>query len=85
MPRGYIEEENEKYVLRVLAATRDGAGTKEARHRVNDLLKRQSSRRQLSESQARAVLESLASQGKVAKQSTDPVTWLITPRGRGFL
>jgi len=85
MPRGDIEKANEGYVLRVLAGTRDGAGTKEVRYRVNNLLGKEQVRRRLTEAQALEVLESLTSQGKAAKQSTDPVTWLITPRGRGFL
>lgn len=85
MPRRSTEQENEKYVLRALTETKDGAGVKEARHRANRLLGNDGSRRQLTESQARAVLESLESQGKVAKQGTEPATWLITPRGRRFL
>lgn len=85
MPRGDIEKANENYVLKALDASRDGGGVKHVRHRVNDYLRRNGISRRLTEQQALAVLESLAAQGKAAKQITDPAVWLITPRGRGSI
>ena len=85
MTSGEIEQANEKYVLRALAETRDGAGVKGARTRANEFLKQDGERRRLAEPRTLAILESLTAQGKAAKQNTTPVTWLITPAGRKSL
>lgn len=88
MPRWNTELENEKYVLRALAEMKNGSGVKGVRHKVNDLLKRDGSRRELTERQAQAVIDSLEAQGKVARQhgrQGDPPTWQITFEGKKFL
>ena len=88
MPRWNIEKENEQYVLRALAELKNGSGVKGIHHKVNDLLKHDDSRRQLTERQAQAVIDSLEAQGKIARQRNepgDPPTWQITSDGKKYL
>ena len=88
MPRGVpdsIERENEMYVLRALAETKDGGGTREVSLRVHRLFKQDGKRRKLSERQLHAVLDSLVSQGKVSRRRGEPATWLITFEGQKYL
>lgn len=82
MPRWSTELENEKYVLQAIAEAKDGAGAREVMNRVNRFLREDGKRRKLTEDKARAVLESLESQGKVSARRTTPVTWQITFEGK---
>src|SRR5512146_1108790 len=85
VPRGNIEQENEKYVLQALAEAKDGAGAREVMNRVSRFLKEDGKRRKLTEEQAREVLESLTARGKVSKRRTSPATWQLTFEGKGHL
>jgi len=77
--------DDDRYVLRALTEARGGQLTKEVRLRVNRLLKEAQSRRRFTDDKTGEILEFLAAEMMVAKQGADPVTWLITPRGRGSL
>lgn len=83
MPRWNIEQQNEKYVLRALAAARrNESGIKEIKTRVNHFLEEDGSRRRLKEDQVQAVLASLEAQGKASKWSEVPAIWGINASGR---